>query len=70
MAAHFGPFVVLLGQHRADQADQGVTAGKIPARSVRRRISRLSRSFIRPLRPGQADQLFRLLSVRAVVGGW
>jgi hypothetical protein len=26
VAAGFGPFVVLLGQHRADQADDGVAA--------------------------------------------
>jgi hypothetical protein len=28
VAAGFGPFVVLLGQHRADQADDRVTAGE------------------------------------------
>ena len=28
VAARFGPFVVLLGQHRTDQADDRVTAGE------------------------------------------
>ena len=28
IAAGLGPFVVLLGQHRADQADDGVAAGE------------------------------------------
>jgi hypothetical protein len=35
----FGPFIVLLGQDRADQPDDGVAAGEDPATSVRRRIS-------------------------------
>lgn len=30
VAAHLGPFVVLLGQHGADQADEGFTAGEDP----------------------------------------
>ncbi len=30
IAAGFGPFVVLLGQHGADEADDGVTAGEDP----------------------------------------
>lgn len=30
VAASFGPFVVLLGQDSADEADQGVTAGEDP----------------------------------------
>jgi hypothetical protein len=45
VAAAFDPFIVLLGQDRADEADQGVAApGKIPTTAVRRRISRFSRS--------------------------
>ena len=28
IAAGLGPFVVLLGQHRADQADDGLAAGE------------------------------------------
>ena len=36
--------VVLLGQHRPDKADQGVAVGEMPTTSVRRRISRFSRS--------------------------
>ena len=28
VAAAFGPFVVLLGQHRADEADEGVAVGE------------------------------------------
>jgi hypothetical protein len=31
VAARFGPFIVRLGQHRADQADDGVVAGKDPS---------------------------------------
>jgi hypothetical protein len=35
----------LLGQHGADQSDEGVAVGgKMPTASLRRRISRLSRS--------------------------
>lgn len=34
VAAGFGPFVALLGQHGADEADDGVAAGR---RSPRRR---------------------------------
>ena len=30
VAAHLGPFVVLLGQDRTDQADQGIAAGEDP----------------------------------------
>jgi hypothetical protein len=45
-AASFSPFVVLLSQDGADEADQGVAAGKILTTSVRRRISRLSRSWV------------------------
>jgi hypothetical protein len=30
VAAAFGPFVVLLGQHGADEADQGIAAGEDP----------------------------------------
>jgi len=41
VAASFGSFVVLLGEHGADQADQAAAVGKIPTTSVRRRISRL-----------------------------
>jgi hypothetical protein len=44
VAAQFGPLVVLLGEQDADEANQGVAAGKIPTTSVRRRISRLRRS--------------------------
>jgi hypothetical protein len=40
-----GPFVVLFGQHRADEPDQGVRSGKMPTTSVRRRISPLRRSW-------------------------
>jgi hypothetical protein len=45
VAAAFGPLVVLFGQDRADQSDQGRPAGKMPTTSVRRRISLLSRSW-------------------------
>jgi hypothetical protein len=44
VAAAFGPFVVLFGQDGADESDQASRSGKIPTTSVRRRISRLSRS--------------------------
>src|SRR5215217_9031705 len=44
VAALLGPFIVLLGKDRADQPDQG-GAGKMPTTSVRRRISRFSRSW-------------------------
>jgi hypothetical protein len=44
VAADLDPLVVLLGQH-GDQPDQGVAVGKIPTTSVRRRISRFSRSW-------------------------
>ena len=30
IAARLGPFIVLLGQHRADQADDGIPAGEDP----------------------------------------
>jgi len=30
VAAHLGPFIVLLGQHRADEADQAVAVGEDP----------------------------------------
>ncbi len=42
--AGLGPFVILLGQHRADQPDDGAAAGEDPDTSVRRRISLFSRS--------------------------
>ena len=45
VAAAFGPLVVLLGQDGADEPDDGCAVGEIPTTSVRRRISRLSRSF-------------------------
>ena len=45
VAPGLGPFVVLFGQHRPDEADQGARSGKIPTTSVRRRISLLSRSW-------------------------
>ncbi len=51
IAAGLGPFVVLLGQDGADEADDGVAGRKIPATSVRRRISLLRRSWGLP---GQA----------------
>jgi hypothetical protein len=54
IAARLGPFIVLLGQDRADQADDRVAAGKIPTTSVRLPTSLLRRSFIRPWRSGQA----------------
>ena len=53
VAAALSPFVVLLGQDGADQADQGVAAGEDPTTSVRRRISRFSRSW------GLLDQICR-----------
>ena len=53
VAPGFGPFVVLFGQHGADEADQGVAVGKMPTTSVRRRISLLSRSW------GLFDQIWR-----------
>ena len=49
--------VVLLGQDRADQADDRVRSGKIPTTSVRRRISRLSRWL------GLLDQICRQISL-------
>jgi hypothetical protein len=30
VAAHLGPFIVLLGQHRADEADQAVAVREDP----------------------------------------
>ena len=44
VAASFGPFVVLLGQHRAHQAPRRPPVGEDAHTSVRRRISRFSRS--------------------------
>ena len=46
IAAGLGRFVVLLGQHPTDRADDGVAAGKIPTTSARRRIFLLSRSCL------------------------
>ena len=40
IGAGFGPFVVLLGEHGAAGADDGVAAGKMSMASVRRRLSR------------------------------
>lgn len=45
VAALLGLFVVLLGEDGTDEADYRVAVGKIPTTSVRRRISRLRRSF-------------------------
>ncbi len=45
VAAAFGPFVVLFGKHGTDQPDQRFAVGKMPTTSVRRQISRLSRSW-------------------------
>jgi hypothetical protein len=56
VAAAFGPFVVLLGQDGADEADDRVPVGKMPTTSVRARISLLSRSL------GLFDQICRQIS--------
>ena len=53
VAAAFGPLVVLLGEDGSDEADECVAGGKMPTTSVRRRISRLSRSW------GLLDQIWR-----------
>jgi hypothetical protein len=45
VAASDGPLVVLLGQHRSDQADDRGAVGEVPTTSVRLRSSRLSRSW-------------------------
>jgi hypothetical protein len=45
VAAAFGPFVVLFGEDCADEADQRIAVVKMPTTSVRRRISRFSRSW-------------------------
>jgi hypothetical protein len=56
VAPAFGPLVVLFGEHGADEADQGVAVGKMPTTSVRRRISRLRRSW------GLFDQIWLQIS--------
>jgi hypothetical protein len=53
VAATFGPFVVLLGQDGAHQADDRGAVGEDPDTSVRRRISRFNRSL------GLLDQIWR-----------
>lgn len=45
IAASFSPFIGLIGQHGADEADDRIPVGKVPTLSVRQRISRLSRSL-------------------------
>ena len=56
IAAGLGPFVVLLGQHRADQADDSVAAREDDTTSVRLRTSLLRRSC------GLLDQTWRQTS--------
>ena len=53
VAAALGPFVVLLGQDGADEADDGGAVGEDADHVGRRRISRLSRS------EGLLDQIWR-----------
>jgi len=53
VAVGFHPFVVTLGEDRADQADDGGAVGEMPTTSVRRRISLFSRSC------GLFDQICR-----------
>jgi hypothetical protein len=53
VAAALGPFVVLLGQDGADEADDGGAVGEGADHVGRRRISRLSRS------EGLLDQIWR-----------
>ena len=59
VAAAFGPLVVLLGQHRADQADQRVAAGEDPDH-VGAAADLLVQPFLRVVRPDLPPDLPRV----------
>ena len=69
VAAGFGPFIVLLGQHRADQADDGVAAGE-DADHVGPAADLLVQPLLYPaLAGGASEWVLLLVSVRAGQGG-
>jgi len=55
VAAVLDPLVVPLGEHSTDEADRGVTVGKMPTTSVQQRISWLRRSWEPDLRLQSQD---------------
>jgi hypothetical protein len=69
VAASFDPFVVLFGEHGADQAVTASRSGKMPTTSVRRRISRLSRSFGLFDQTGARSAFGKAVKARMSAGG-